>query len=179
MPAGESVAAYKVGDTVVTEIFVYDSAGAGKSGLVQGGFTLDTPHVWVDGAAANGVSITLTEESAGNRVGAYKITFVPGVAGLHSFRIRHATYKITGWSQSWQIAAGAIAEIVDLLKFLEEDAGKGRRLSSFAWDSNGNLITVTLTTSADGFTTTHRTYTITYTYGDSDHPHRPTRIQWS
>lgn len=189
MGAPTSVYAYRKDETVLENILVVDSTGATVTGLVNANF-----NKWLlkDGAVS-AVSVTVTEINAVTAPGLYKVEFVPNATGHWSLRVNHATHNPEGWLSSWNVAIGDHADldyiaaldvpnaptagtIADIVNLLEEVAGKGYRLD-WTYDGSDRVSSVAITTSQDSFTTTHRSYTLTYTYGDSAHPLRPTRSQ--
>lgn len=191
MGAPASVSAFRVNEALSEYFTVYDSAGATVTGLVNANFTK-----WL--AANNATSaqtVTVNEVDAVNNAGLYRVTFTPNAAGHWTLRVNHATYNLEGWLATWIVFASDLGDIDfiattaipaaptadtlnDKVNFLEERAGEGWR-TDWAYDGSNRVSSVALTYSQDGFATTHRSRTATYTYGDAANPLRPTRIQWT
>lgn len=187
MGAPTSASVYRTNDTVRGDFSVFDSAGAAVTGLVDANFT----KVLTRNGATSAQTVTVTEIASG----LYTATFTANATGDWSLSVRHATHNPEGWEGSWTVFSSDLDDIgyiavtaapasptadtmLDLLRFIEEFAGEGLRLD-WTYDGSNRVSSVALTYSPDGFTTTHRSRTISYTYGDAANPLRPTRIQWA
>lgn len=90
-------------------IWVFNSTGAGVTGLVNSDFTLKT--IIKNGARVTTPAFTLTEIDSTNAAGAYLFSVTPDADAEWHYRFRHATYNVRGWSIDLQTAARAIADL--------------------------------------------------------------------
>ncbi len=77
-------------------VWVFDSAGAGVTGLVNAGFT--SKVTIKDGARVATPTFTLTEVDSTNAPGAYVVAFTPDADAAWQLRFKHATYNVRGWT---------------------------------------------------------------------------------
>lgn len=77
-------------------VWVFDSAGAGVTGLVDAGFTAKV--TLKNGVRVATPTFTLTEIDSTNAPGAYVVAFTPDADAAWQLRFKHATYNVRGWT---------------------------------------------------------------------------------
>jgi hypothetical protein len=92
--------AWKTGTAYKDVIWVFDSAGAGVTGLVDAGFTGKV--TLKDGVRTATPTFTLTEIDSVNAPGAYRVDFTDNAAAYWQLRFKHATYNVRGWTVDLQ-----------------------------------------------------------------------------
>lgn len=90
-------------------IWVFNSSGAGVTGLVNADFT--SKVTIKDGARVASPTFTLTEIDSVNAPGAYSLAFTPDADAFWQVRCKHATYNVRGWSAELQSSARAISDL--------------------------------------------------------------------
>lgn len=77
-------------------VWVFDSSGAGVTGLVDAGFTAKV--TLKNGVRVATPTFTLTEIDSTNAPGAYVVAFTPDADAAWQLRFKHATYNVRGWT---------------------------------------------------------------------------------
>lgn len=90
-------------------IWVFNSSGAGVTGLVNADFT--SKVTIKDGARVASPTFTLTEIDSVNAPGAYSLAFTPDADAFWQVRCKHATYNVRGWTSEIQSSARAISDL--------------------------------------------------------------------
>jgi len=89
-----------VGETVFSELVVYDQNDVPVTGLVDGDFS---KFLFVNGAPSGQV-VVVTE--LGN--GAYEAAFIPNAVGTWYLLVRQATYNPRGWDEEFDVTLSGI-----------------------------------------------------------------------
>lgn len=191
MGASASISAFRTNEEIHDYFIVVDSAGANVTSIAPGAFGTQL----ATNNASSAQTVTINEVAGVALPGMYRVRFTPNAAGLWALRVTHSTYDTGGWKASWLVFASDLGDldyiaqtaipasntadtILDKVNFLEERAGEGFRVTP-TYDGSNRMSSSTLLYSQDAFATTHRTRTVTFTYGDSANPNRPTRIEWT
>lgn len=106
----------KVGDTVRTSYFLYDTSGnpaGGEEAAILASSVLEK------NGGATGESITVTA-SAGI-TGKYVISYVPLTTGHYELYISHATYNPSGQGQDWDITTRDIDDVYSGITAVDVD----------------------------------------------------------